>query len=63
MRPIKTKELIKKLDKEGFKLSHRQGSHMTYKNPVSGKIAVLVDVKEQAPGTIRRIQDMSGLKF
>ena len=34
---LKTKDLIRVLQKDGFVLAHQKGSHATYKHPVTQK--------------------------
>lgn len=38
MRPLKAKEVIKILEANGFALSRQKGSHMIFKNQMTGSI-------------------------
>lgn len=62
IKPITPKELIKRLEKQGFMLQRTTGSHMIFKNSVLGTRAnVPFHLREIAKGTLMAIIRESGL--
>lgn len=61
--PMTAKEMIKLLEKNGFKYVSANGSHKKYRNPTSGKTVIIPyhggDLKA---GTEKNILKQAGLK-
>jgi predicted RNA binding protein YcfA (HicA-like mRNA interferase family) len=56
------KELIKRLKKFGFELDHTSGSHQIFRNPATGKRAVVpYHIKNLPKGTFLSILREAGL--
>lgn len=63
MKPIKTKELIKEVENQGYVKVRQSGSHIIYRNPQTGKtLPSITNTREQAPGTLRNILKILGRK-
>jgi len=64
---LKPREVVKKLKKLGFIEHHQVGSHLTMKNPLNGKRAVvplhLRDIKKGTLSAILREADVDREKF
>ncbi len=61
--PMTPKEIIKLIEKNGFEFVSSNGSHRKYKNPVTGKIAIVpFHNKELKRGTEQNILHQAGLK-
>lgn len=56
LRPLPAKRVIRKLKKAGFYELHQRGSHLSLKNPKTGKIVVVpVHGKDIPIGTLQEI--------
>lgn len=56
------KNVIKVLEKDGWKLISQKGSHMKYKK--DNKICIIPNHKGDIPiGTLKNISKMTGVKF
>ena len=62
MKTMKTNDLIKLLKSNGYNEDRQNGSHLTMKNAQTGKTVTVVNSREQAPGTLRNILKLAGLK-
>ena len=59
---IKTKEVVKILQKQGFEIKRQSGSHIIMKK--ENKIVVVPVHKETMPiGTLKSIERQAGIKF
>lgn len=56
MKPIATKTLLKLLRQSNCIAGDTEGSHQKWTAPRGRSTSVKIDVKEQAPGTLRNIQ-------
>lgn len=56
LRPLPAKKVIRKLKKAGFYERHQRGSHLSLKNPKTGKIVVVpIHGKDIPLGTLKEI--------
>jgi predicted RNA binding protein YcfA (HicA-like mRNA interferase family) len=56
LRPLPAKNVIRKLKKAGFCERHQRGSHLSLKNPRTGKIAIVPMHGKDIPiGTLHEI--------
>lgn len=61
--PMKPKEIVTLLEKNGFVYVSSNGSHRKYRNPKTGKTTIVpFHAKELKPGTEKSILKMAGLK-
>ena len=61
---LDSRKVIKILEKEGFKLSRKKGSHFQYVGYVKGqkmRVTVIVNQKRFAPKTLKSMIEQSGL--
>jgi len=64
MKSYSSRELIKILESDGWRLVGVNGSHHNYKHPTkSGKVTITHPKKDIPRGTIKGISKQSGLKF
>ena len=62
--PVSSREIIKKLEQNGWYLDRVKGSHHHYKNSESQNITTVPHPKKDMPkGTLSKIEKQSGLKF
>jgi predicted RNA binding protein YcfA (HicA-like mRNA interferase family) len=62
LRNIKSKEVVKILQKNGFEIKRQSGTHVIMRN--NGKIVVVPIHKETMPiGTLKSIEKQSGINF
>ena len=62
LKNIKARDVIKILEKEGFKIKRQSGTHLILKN--NGKIVVVpVHHKTIPTGTLKSIEKQSGVDF
>ncbi len=61
--PLSGKEVVKILEKRGFKVSRQKGSHIVLHKISAGKklVAVVPNHKEIQRGTLRSIAKMTGV--
>ena len=60
---LKPREVVKKLKKLGFIEHHQVGSHLTMKNPITKKRAVIpMHLKDVKKGTLSAILRESGIE-
>ena len=59
---LKPKELIKKLQGEGWEIARIQGSHHIMKHKEKGMVTVPLHNKDLKPGTLNSILKQTGLK-
>jgi predicted RNA binding protein YcfA (HicA-like mRNA interferase family) len=63
MKNITSRELIKIIEKDGWKLVATVGSHHQFKHPTkTGKVTIPHPKKELAPKTIKTILKQAGLQ-
>ena len=62
MKHIKTSQVIKMLNSNGYTASRQTGSHLTFKN-ASGITTTIVNQTLQSPGTLRNVSDETGIDF
>ena len=61
---MNSKEIIKKLEKDGWVCVRTKGSHRQYKHPQKSGLVTVPHPKREIPkGTLRSIEKQSGLKF
>ena len=61
---MNSKQIIKTLEKNGWKLVKVKGSHHQYKHPtIKGRVTVPHPKKDLPKGTVKSIEKQSGLKF
>ena len=61
---MKSAEIIKKLEADGWILHHTRGSHRQYKHPEkSGKVTVPHPKKDLPIGTLRSIYEQAGWQW
>lgn len=61
---MNSKDIIKRLEKEGWVRVGGKGDHMKYKHPVrSGHVVVPHPRKDIAPGTLRNIFRQAGWEW
>lgn len=61
--PMTPREIVKLLEANGFQYVSSSGSHRKYKNPVTGKTAIVpFHAKDLKPGTEKNILNQAGLK-
>ena len=62
LRNVKSKEIIKILQRNGFEIKRQSGTHVILRN--NGKMVVVPVHHETMPtGTLKSIEKQSGLKF
>jgi predicted RNA binding protein YcfA (HicA-like mRNA interferase family) len=62
IRNVKSKEIVKILQRNGFEIKRQSGTHVILKN--NGKIVVVPVHRETMPiGTLKSIEKQSELKF
>jgi len=61
---MKVREVIEKIEKEGWYLAATRGSHRQYKHPeIPGRITIPGHMKDTlAPGTLNSILKQAGMK-
>ena len=61
---MKVRDIIKRLEKEGWYLSRQRGSHRQYKHPKKpGLVTIAGQANEDlAPGTLNSIFKQAGMK-
>lgn len=61
---MNSREIIKKLEKDGWELVRVKGSHHHYKHPTKIGIVTVPHPKKDLPlGTVRSIHKQAGLEF
>jgi len=61
---MKSSEVIKKLKEDGWVLHHTRGSHQQFKHPEkAGKVTVPHPKKDLPTGTLKSIENQSGLQL
>lgn len=61
--PMTPKEMVRLLEANGFECIGSNGSHRKYRNPETGKTAIVpYHAKDLKPGTERNILKQAGLK-
>ncbi len=61
---MNSREIIKKLEKDGWYKVNQEGSHVQFKHPVKkGRTTVPHPKRDMAIGTIKSIEKQSGLKL
>ena len=61
---MKSADVIKKLQADGWILHHVKGSHQQFKHPSKpGKVTVPHPTRDLPIGTLKSIEKQSGLKF
>ena len=63
MKPITAKRMAKLLDDHGWLFVSQSGSHMKYRNPITGLTVIVPDhgSRDLTPGTQRRIMRDAGI--
>lgn len=60
---VKSRDLIKELEADGWQLQRTRGSHHIFQHPTKpGSIPVPHPKKDMAPGTVNSIRKNAGLK-
>jgi predicted RNA binding protein YcfA (HicA-like mRNA interferase family) len=62
MFPKTSREIIKRLKKEGWELVSVTGSHHQFKHPKKGRITILSPKKDFKKGTLNSIAKQAGWK-
>jgi len=63
VRNLKTREIIRILEANGWRLVRQRGSHKVYKKPGCVKIAVVPDHSTPvSPGVVRSLYEATGLE-
>ena len=57
------KDIIKVLNSLGFKKISQKGSHVKYKNFISGKVCIIPMHYEIAKGTLKSILEQAGIEL
>lgn len=62
--PMKVKDVIKLIQKDGWYLAAQEGSHRQYKHPLKkGRVTIAGKLRDDlAPGTYNSILKQAGLK-
>ena len=61
---MNSREIIRRLQKDGWFEVGQSGSHKQFKHPVKrGRVTVVCPKKDVPEGTLRSIEKQSGLKF
>jgi predicted RNA binding protein YcfA (HicA-like mRNA interferase family) len=56
-----SREIIRPLEREGFRLVSSRGSHHKYRHPESHRVAIVVHPKRDIPlGTVKKIYKDAG---
>jgi len=61
---LKYRDILKMVEKDGWRLVSQEGSHRQFKHPVKpGRVTIAGHPsKEAAPGTLKSILNQAGLK-
>lgn len=61
--PMTPKDMVRLLEQNGFEYVSSNGSHRKYRNPVTGKTAIVpFHAKDLKPGTEKNILKQAGLR-
>jgi predicted RNA binding protein YcfA (HicA-like mRNA interferase family) len=64
MKSYSSREIIKKLEEDGWYKVHTVGDHFQFKHPTKkGKVTVTHPQKDIPLGTVKSIQKQSGVEF
>ena len=63
MKPVTAKRMARLLDERGWVFVSQAGSHMKFRNPISGAVVIVPDhgSRDLTPGTQRRIMRDAGI--
>ena len=60
---MKVRDVIKRVERDGWRVVSQEGSHRQYKHPKPGKVTIAGHPSDDvAPGTLNSIQKQAGLK-
>ena len=64
MKSYSSREVLKRLKADGWYKSGQDGDHLQLKHPIKkGKVTVTHPTKDIPTGTLKSIEEQSGLKF